>query len=258
MYLFLSAELPITALFNKLLGGPVTAFLEAMGIHVHHPGHPFTNWMAVQIFTVLLLIAVFVIVRSRLSVDNPGPLQHVAEGFHRFIENQSNELIGGHHYHAFTPFLVALLLFIFSMNMIGMVPTFESPTANASVPLGCALTAFVYYHMHGVRKQGVLHYLLHFAGPQDPTIPLPIRILVGAIMFPIEIVSHSARVMSLTVRLFANIFAGDMLTLAFFSLVPLGVPIVFLGLHIGVSIIQTYIFVLLTTVYLAGAVAEEH
>jgi F-type H+-transporting ATPase subunit a len=75
---------------------------------------------------------------------------------------------------------------------------------------------------------------------------------------PIEIISHLARVLSLTIRLYANMFAGDMVTLVFFSLVPIGVPILFLGLHIGVSLLQTYIFVLLTTVYLAGAVAEEH
>jgi F-type H+-transporting ATPase subunit a len=77
-------------------------------------------------------------------------------------------------------------------------------------------------------------------------------------MLPIELISHLARVLSLTIRLFANMFAGDMVTLVFFSLVPLGVPILFLGLHIGVSLLQTYIFVLLTTVYLSGAVAEEH
>jgi F-type H+-transporting ATPase subunit a len=77
-------------------------------------------------------------------------------------------------------------------------------------------------------------------------------------MVPIELISHLARVLSLTIRLYANMFAGDMVTLVFFSLVPIGVPIVFLGLHIGVSLLQTYIFVLLTTVYLAGAVAEEH
>ena len=64
--------------------------------------------------------------------------------------------------------------------------------------------------------------------------------------------------LSLTIRLFANMFAGDMVTLVFFSLIPIGVPIIFLGLHIGVSLLQTYIFILLTTVYLAGAVAEEH
>ncbi len=77
-------------------------------------------------------------------------------------------------------------------------------------------------------------------------------------MIPIEIISHLARMLSLTVRLYANMFAGDMVTWVFFSLVPIGVPIIFLGLHLGVSLLQTYIFILLTMVYLSGAVAEEH
>jgi F-type H+-transporting ATPase subunit a len=81
---------------------------------------------------------------------------------------------------------------------------------------------------------------------------------LAPLMIPIEIISHLARVLSLTIRLFANMFAGDMVTLVFFSLVPIGVPIAFLMLHIGVSFLQAYIFVLLTTVYLAGAVAQEH
>ena len=81
---------------------------------------------------------------------------------------------------------------------------------------------------------------------------------LAIIMVPIEIISHLARMLSLTVRLYANMFAGDMVTMVFFSLVPIGVPIIFLGLHIGVSLLQTYIFVLLTMVYLSGAVAEEH
>jgi F-type H+-transporting ATPase subunit a len=85
-----------------------------------------------------------------------------------------------------------------------------------------------------------------------------IRLPLALLMLPIELISHLARVLSLTIRLFANMFAGDMVTLVFFSLVPLGVPILFLGLHIGVSLLQTYIFVLLTTVYLSGAVSEEH
>jgi F-type H+-transporting ATPase subunit a len=89
-------------------------------------------------------------------------------------------------------------------------------------------------------------------------IPLVARIPLALLMLLIEIASHLARVLSLTIRLFANMFAGDMVTLVFFSLVPIAVPILFLGLHLGVSFLQTYIFVLLTTVYLAGAVAEEH
>ena len=93
---------------------------------------------------------------------------------------------------------------------------------------------------------------------RSPTMSIFIRLPLALLMLPIELISHLARVLSLTIRLFANMFAGDMVTLVFFSLVPLGVPILFLGLHIGVSLLQTYIFVLLTTVYLSGAVAEEH
>ena len=89
----------------------------------------------------------------------------------------------------------------------------------------------------------------HFLGPMWWLAPL---------MLPLEIISHLARLMSLTIRLYANMFAGDMVTLVFFSLIPLGVPVIFLGLHIGVALLQAYIFVLLTTVYLAGAVATEH
>jgi F-type H+-transporting ATPase subunit a len=81
---------------------------------------------------------------------------------------------------------------------------------------------------------------------------------LSPLMLPLEIISHLARLMSLTIRLYANMFAGDMVTLVFFSLIPIGVPIIFLGLHIGVALLQAYIFVLLTTVYLAGAVATEH
>src|SRR2546426_4792231 len=125
---------------------------------------------------------------------------------------------------------------------------FESPTAVPIVPLGCALVAFIYYQDHGFKHHGI-GYLKHFAGP----IPL-----LAPLMIPIELISHLARVLSLTIRLYANMFAGDMVTLVFFSLIPIGVPIAFLALHIGVSFLQTYIFVLLTTVYLAGAVGEEH
>ena len=105
-----------------------------------------------------------------------------------------------------------------------------------------------YYQVHGFKHSGV-GYLKHFAGPMP---------LLAPLMVPIEIISHLARVLSLTIRLFANMFAGDLVTLVFFSLIPIGIPIVFMGLHIGVSLLQAYIFVLLTTVYLAGAVAEEH
>ncbi len=241
-------QLPFTELLNRILSAPVSALLLALGIHPDNPRAPINNATAMEILVVLLLIGFFLMVRARISVEKPGALQHVVEGFHGFIQRQSDEIIG-HHSESFTPFLVAVGLFILTCNLIGLIPGFESPTAVAFVPLGCAITAFGYYNWQGIRKQGVLGYVKHFAGP------LPI---LAPLMIPIEIISHLARVLSLTIRLFANMFAGDMVTLVFFSLIPIGIPVIFLGLHIAVSFLQAYIFVLLTTVYLAGAVAEEH
>ncbi|MFZ0198502.1 MAG: F0F1 ATP synthase subunit A [Candidatus Sulfotelmatobacter sp.] len=240
-------QLWFTAVLNHLFGGPVTALLQALHFPPKHPTAPITNSFAMEILVFALLLIMFVLVRSRLSVDRPGALQHAFEGVEGFIQGQSDEIIG-HHSEGYTPFLAALGLFILFCNLIGVIPGFESPTAVPIVPLGCALCAFVYYQAQGFKHAGI-GYLKHFAGPMPALAPL---------MVPIELISHLARVLSLTIRLFANMFAGDMVTLVFFSLVPIGVPIIFLGLHIGVSLLQTYIFVLLTTVYLQGAVSEEH
>lgn len=241
-------QLPFTALLNRAFAGPVDALLNAVGVHPQNPRAPISNAVAMEILVVVFLIVLFAITRAALSVDRPGTLQHLFEGLHGFINNQSEEIIG-HHSESFTPFLMALGLFILICNLLGLIPGLESPTATPTVPLGCAIAAFFYYHLQGVKRQGPLHYAAHFAGPMPALAPL---------MIPIEIISHCARVLSLTIRLFANMFAGDMVTLVFFSLVPIGIPVIFLGLHIGVSLLQAYIFVLLTTVYLAGAVATEH
>jgi F-type H+-transporting ATPase subunit a len=240
-------QLWFTEILNHLFASPVAWLLHQIGIEPKYPTAPIPNSLAMEILVVSFLLILFLLVRSRLSVDNPDGLQHFFEGVEGFIQNQSNEIIG-HHSEGYTPFLATLCFFILFCNLIGVIPGFESPTAVPIVPLGCALCAFAYYQFQGFKHAGV-GYLKHFAGPMPALAPL---------MIPIELISHLARVLSLTIRLFANMFAGDMVTLVFFSLVPLGVPILFLGLHIGVSLLQTYIFVLLTTVYLQGAVAEEH
>ena len=240
-------QLWFTEILNRLFGPAVAGLMESFHIHLKHPQAPIANSTAMEILVCLFLILLFVIVRSQLSVDRPGGLQHLFELTHGFIEQQSQEIIGAHS-EAHTPFLVTLALFILFCNLIGLIPGFESPTAVPIVPLGCAIVAFFYYQAQGFKHAGI-KYLAHFAGPMPALAPL---------MIPIELISHLARVLSLTIRLFANMFAGDMVTLVFFSLVPVGIPIIFLGLHLGVSFLQTYIFVLLTTVYLAGAVAEEH
>lgn len=240
-------QLWFTELLNHLFANPVTGLLRALHIDPQYPQAPISNAVAMQFLVFLFLVLVFFLVRSRLSVDNPGPLQHVFEGAHGFVEGQSHEIIG-HNSEEFTPFLITLTFFILLSNLLGLIPGFESPTAVPVVPLGCAICAFVYYQSQGFRHHGIA-YLKHFMGPMW---------WLAIIMVPIEIISHLARMLSLTVRLYANMFAGDMVTWVFFSLVPIGVPIIFLALHLGVSLLQTYIFVLLTMVYLSGAVAEEH
>jgi F-type H+-transporting ATPase subunit a len=201
--------------------------------------------MELLIFAFLLLL--FLLVRSRLSVESPGGLQHTFEGIEGFVLGQSHEIIG-HHSEPYIPFLVIVFIFILVCNLIGMIPGFESPTAEATVPLGCAICAFIYYNVQGFRHAG-LGYLKHFLGPIPALAPL---------MLPIELISHTARLLSLTVRLWANIFAGDLVTLVFFSMIPIGVPIIFLGLHIVVAVLQAYVFMLLSIIYVSGAVSEEH
>ncbi len=249
-------QLTFTKFLNHLFGPAVTALLESLHIHVKRPSAPISNSVAMELLVVLLLTLFFIAVRMRLSVEQPGALQHTVEGINGFIDGLANEIIG-HHSAKFVPYLTALGLFILSCNLIGLVPGLESPTAVPIVPLGCALLTWFYYHYAGIRENGPVGYLKHFIGPQEG-MPLLVRLLLPILLFPIEIFSHLARVLSLTVRLFANMFAGEMVTLVFFSLLPLGLPVVFEGLHIGVSFIQTYIFVLLAAVYLGEAVAHEH
>ena len=250
-------QLAFTALLNRLFGAPVLALLLKLHIHPKYPATPISNSFAMELLVVLLLTIFFIAVRTRLSVERPGGLQHAMEGIHGFVGNMADEVIG-HHSPKYVPYLVTLGMFILSCNLIGVVPGLESPTAVPIVPLGCALLTWFYYHFQGVRTNGPVGYLKHFIGPQDKDMPLVMRLLLPFMLFPIEVFSHTARVMSLTIRLFANMFAGEMVTLVFFSLIPLGIPVVFEGLHIGVSFIQTYIFVLLACVYLGEATGQEH
>jgi F-type H+-transporting ATPase subunit a len=117
------------------------------------------------------------------------------------------------------------------------------------VTAGCAFVTFAYYNVNGIIAQGPLRYLAHFAGPLWWLAPL---------MFPIEIISHIARLLSLTVRLYANMFAGEQVTIVFLNLTKFLAPVAFMGLHIFVGVIQAYIFMLLAMVYVGAAVAHDH
>jgi F-type H+-transporting ATPase subunit a len=240
-------QLLFTRFLNAHFAAPVDALLGALHITPAHAKAPITNAVAMELLVFVALLCYFLAVRLTLSVEKPGGVQHLAEMTGEFVADQTESIIG-HGYERFTPYLTTLFLFILLANLIGLVPGLESPTANATVPLGFALCTFLYYHYHGVRANGA-GYIKQFLGPVWWLYPL---------MLPIEIISHIARVLSLTVRLYANMLAGDLVTLAFFSLVPIGVPLIFLGLHLGVAVVQAYVFFLLATIYLSLAVSHDH
>jgi len=240
-------QLLLTQFLNRHFAAPVDALLRAVHVQPVYPEAPISNAVAMELIVMAILLTYFVIVRMTLNVEKPGPAQQIAEMTHEFVSGQGESIVG-HGHERFTAFLTAIFLFILFSNLLGLVPGLESPTANPVVPLGLAIATFAYYHYHGIRENGG-GYVKQFLGPVWWLSPL---------MLLIEIVSHFARVLSLTVRLWANMLAGDLLTLAFFSLVPIGIPLVFLGLHLGVAVIQAYVFMLLATVYLSLAVSHEH
>jgi F-type H+-transporting ATPase subunit a len=241
-------SLALTRLLNYLFAGPVDGLLNMVGVHPRHPAAPINDAFALELLIAALLLAFFVVVRLTLSVEKPAPVQQFAEMIHEFVGGQADQIIG-HGYERFQSFATIVFLFILSCNLIGLIPGINSPTELEAVTLALATATFLYFNFYGFKEQGFVGYLKHFAGPVWWLAPL---------MFPIEIVSNVARVMSLSVRLYANMFAGGLVTLVFFSLVPVGVPVVFLGLHLMVSVIQAFVFMLLVMIYLALAVQHEH
>jgi len=240
-------EIWLTALFNRFLAAPANAVLDLFKVE-HEAAHPWTNWMSMELFVVALLVIVFAVLRSQLSVDRPGRLQHVFEVIYGFFRGQASDYID-HHPEKFADFSATLFVFILFMNLIGVIPAFQSPTMYPMVPLGCALAVLAYYNWMGLRAQGVWGYMKHFAGPTPALAPL---------MVPIELISHLARPLSLTIRLYANMFAGEQVTMAFLALTYLIVPSLFMGLHVFVGFLQAYVFALLTLIYVGSAVAHEH
>ena len=240
-------SLAITRLLNHLFGGIAASAMHAIGIPAD-PATAISNTFALELLVAGGLILFFIIVRLTLSVENPNSAQQVAEMIHEAIGDQSDQIIG-HGYERFQAFVTCIFLFVLLCNLIGVIPGIPAPTTSPAVPLGLALVTFIFYNFHGIRAQGLVGYLKHFAGPVW---------WMSWLIFPIELVSDLARVMSLTIRLYANMFASDLVTLVFFSLIPVAIPAIFLGLHVAVSLIQAFVFMLLTMIYLSLAVSHEH
>jgi F-type H+-transporting ATPase subunit a len=197
------------------------------------------------------LTALSLLVRSQLSVESPGRLQILLEDVVGFLNGLLTEYMGpkGLRY---LPLIGTVGLFIFSANMIGKVPGMMSPTANINVTLGCAITVWVFYHLMGVKEQGIGSYLKHFA--VMPGAPLAIAPLV----LIIEVISHVSRVMSLSLRLFGNIFGEEMVVVIIASIVPFVAPLPMMVLGVVTGTLQAFIFVMLTIIYLAAAVHTDH
>ncbi len=239
-------ELNLTRLFNDHLAGVGNWALGLVGMH--REPRPWANFVVMELLVALLIVILFAILRPRLSATAPGKFQHTCEVVYDFVHGEAEEQVG-HGGTRYMAFFGTIFIFVLFANLIGIVPGMEAPTMAPAVPLGCAVATFLYYHYVGMEEQGVGRYLLHFAGPMP---------LLAPLMVPIEVISHFARPLSLTIRLYANMYAGEQVTLVFLSLTYFLVPAVFMGLHVFVSLLQAYIFMLLTMMYVAGAVAHEH
>ena len=223
-----------------------------------------------------ILLVVAVVATRRLQMVPRGSQNLMEIVLQQFV-NELDETIG-HGGRRYLPLIATLGLFILTSNLMGLVPGLIAPTANLNTTAACALIVFFTYHWIGVRKQGLVPYLKHFAGP----VPTALKPL----MFVIEIISHCARPLSLSLRLFGNMMAGHILLAIFFFMMGLdgmlgwalsgslggiliGAPaaailVVFvigflLPLKILVALIQTFIFCKLAMLYIAAAVEEtEH
>jgi len=238
---------------NLVFGPLAQAFQTAIG----HPltpdahGNLIPPYMCMVILIVLGFTVLGFAIRSRLSVETPSKFQIVLEDVVGVFTGLLTEWLGPTGLR-FLPLIGALGLFIFASNYMGFFPGLMSPTSSINVTLGCAITTWVYYHLQGFKAQGVKGYLMHFVFP--PGVPKGMFF----IMLPIELISHTSRVMSLSLRLFGNIFGEELVVAVLASIVPYVVPVIIQPLFLFTSGLQAFIFVLLTIIYLQGATHVEH
>jgi len=204
------------------------------------------SWLAM-----IIIIAVALAVRSSMKLV-PRGLQNLVEviiDFHLDLAETSIGELGLH----FFPLIATLGIFILVCNFFGLIPGFEAPTGNINTTAALAIPVFLATHFYGIKTHGI-GYIKHFVGPMRSLAALPLMML----MFVIEIIGHIARPVTLSVRLFGNMIGKHLILLILGILVPILVPTVILTLGVLVSVIQAFVFVLLTTLYLAGAVEEAH
>lgn len=200
----------------------------------------------------LVLVAIIIIAIAKMATKSlravPNGTQNVLEAYLGGVIAMGKDVIGEELARKYLPLVAAVGLFIFVSNVIGIIPGFESPTSNINITLPLALLVFFYYNYEGIRENGVIKYFSHFAGPVK---------LLAPLMFPIEIVSHISRIISLSFRLFGNIKGDDLFLWVLLMLVPFIAPLPAYLLLTFSALLQTFVFMILIYVYLAGAVAME-
>jgi F-type H+-transporting ATPase subunit a len=181
-----------------------------------------------------------------LPVGIQNFFEMVVDGIMKFMED-----IIGHHSRQYLPLIGMLAFFILISNLIGLVPGFMSPTSNINTTAACAIIVFFATHYYGVKAHGI-SYIKHFFGPirSIPAIPLMLLMLI------LELIGHFARVLSLSLRLFGNIYGEDLILLILVFLVPLLMPLPIMFIAIFTSVVQTFVFVLLTMIYIKLATEE--
>ncbi len=225
--------------------GRLFTFLGTIGGHGQ-------EWIILSHF-VLVIGIIFII--SRMATRKlqlvPTGSQNVMETFVGGIISMGADTMGEKNARTYMPLIGSLALVIFISNMIGVIPGFEAPTSNINFTLSLALIVFVYYNYLGIKKNGFVNYFKHFMGPMPVLAPL---------MFPIEIISHISRIISLSFRLFGSIRGDDMFLMVLLMLVPWILPLPGFFLLTAFGFLQAFIFSILTYVYIAGSIMmeEEH
>ena len=214
----------------------------------------FTGHGTAMVVAHLILVVGIILLLAKMASATmravPVGTQNFMEAFIEGAISMGKDTIGEEKARQYLPLVLTIGLFVLISNLVGIIPGFESPTSNINVTLPLALVVFIYYNYEGIRVNGVKKYFGHFMGPVPVLAPL---------MFPIEIVSHISRIISLSFRLFGNIKGDDLFLWVLLMLVPLFAPLPAYLLLTFSALLQTFVFMILIYVYLAGAVAiDDH
>jgi F-type H+-transporting ATPase subunit a len=231
---------------SSILYAPVNALWHSVQ---HAFAWDIPDHVIMALVVLLISAIVFPLMARGISRESPGHFQQMLELVVSGLKGLLRDIIG-HDGDRYLYIIGSFAAFIFVSNIFGIFFFLQPPTSNPNTTFGLAVCAFVYYNYQGIRSQGLVHYLKHFAGPMP---------LLAPLMIPIEIIGHLARILSLGMRLFGNIFGEHTATGIFMGMLPFVLPWPMMGLGIFGAFLQTFVFIMLTMVYIGGAVtAEEH